>query len=61
MNACVCERGGKGGEGGREGRKKEDGGREENCLQVMRVLEEQKEHGTRAKSGNTFLPLCHRQ
>ena len=48
-------------EGG-EGGKKEDGGREKtNCLQVMRVLEEQKEQGTRAKSGNTFLPLCHRQ
>lgn len=56
---CVCV---KEGERWGEGGKKEDGGREKtNCLQVMRVLEDQKEHGTGAKSGNTFLPLCHRQ
>ena len=47
--------------GGMEGRRKEDGGREKNCFQVLRVPEAQKEHGTCAKSANTFLPLSQRR
>ena len=45
VSECVCiwkrrERR----EGGREGGRKEDGGREKNCFQVLRVPEAQKEH-----------------